>query len=182
MRTGSRHEVRCTVNGSTVVREVEPATLLIDLLRSDLGLTGSHIGCETSSCGACTVIVDGLVVKSCAMLALQAHGAAVLTVESLGASGELHPVAEAFLATRAFQCGYCTPGMLMSSVALLAESDRPSETEIREALSGNLCRCTGYDNIIRAVQWAAEVMGGGDPGPAHAGDSMSDGSHASRGG
>jgi carbon-monoxide dehydrogenase small subunit len=152
-------QVQLTLNGATVQREVEPRTLLIDLLRDGLGLTGTHSGCDTSQCGCCTVILDGKPVKSCTTLAVQADGGVVTTIEGLAAAdGTLHPVQEAFVACHGLQCGFCTPGMVMSSVSLLAEHPDPSEDEIREALEGNLCRCTGYVNIVAAVRQAATVM------------------------
>ncbi len=152
-----------TLNGRPVSAEVETPTLLVDLLRQQLGLTGTHIGCDTAQCGCCTVLVDGAAVKSCNQLALQAAGRQVTTVEGLAdtASGKpLHPVQEAFIACHGLQCGYCTPGMVMSAVALLAHNARPSEADIVDALEGNLCRCTGYVNIVAAVQQAARVMAG----------------------
>ena len=148
------------INGKPVSTEVEPATLLVELLRGPLGLTGTHVGCDTSQCGACTVLLDGLAVKSCSVLALQAQGCSVTTIEGLAQNGALHPVQEAFIACHGLQCGFCTPGMVMSAVCLLADRPRPSDDEIAEALEGNLCRCTGYVNIVAAVRQAAEVMAG----------------------
>jgi aerobic-type carbon monoxide dehydrogenase small subunit (CoxS/CutS family) len=145
------------VNGTTYGREVEARRLLVHLIRDDLDLTGTHIGCDTGSCGACTVHVNGLPVKSCMMLAVQADGATIATVEGLAAGDELDALQQAFQDKHALQCGYCTPGMLMSASALLAENPRPSEHEIKLALQGNICRCTGYWNIIEAVQSAAEA-------------------------
>jgi carbon-monoxide dehydrogenase small subunit len=149
-----------SLNGRAVSAEVETATLLVDLLRQQLGLTGTHIGCDTAQCGCCTVMVDGLAVKSCNQLALQAAGREVTTVEGLAQGGRLHPVQDAFVECHGLQCGYCTPGMVMSTVALLRHNPRPSEAEIVDALEGNLCRCTGYVNIVAAVQKAARTMAG----------------------
>ena len=145
------------INGETYTREVEARKLLVHLIRDDLDLTGTHIGCDTGSCGACTVHVNGLAVKSCMLLAVQADGATIDTVEGLAAGDELSALQQAFSDKHALQCGYCTPGMLMSASALLAENPRPSEHEIKEAIQGNICRCTGYWNIIEAVQSAAEA-------------------------
>jgi carbon-monoxide dehydrogenase small subunit len=149
-------KVSMTVNGVTVSHDVEPRTLLVQYLRENLGLTGTHVGCDTSSCGACTLIVNGEAVKSCSLLAAQCEGAEVMTIEGLAASdGTLHPIQEGFREKHGLQCGYCTPGMIMSSVQLLQRNPNPSDQEIRHALEGNFCRCTGYDNIVKAVQWAA---------------------------
>jgi carbon-monoxide dehydrogenase small subunit len=145
------------INGTTYTREVEARKLLVHLIRDDLDLTGTHIGCDTGSCGACTVHVNGLAVKSCMMLAVQADGATIDTVEGLAANDELTALQQAFSDKHALQCGYCTPGMLMSASALLAENPHPSEHEIKEAIQGNICRCTGYWNIIEAVSSAAEA-------------------------
>ena len=153
--------LRLTVNGRPLDLHVEPQTLLVDLLRGPLALTGTHVGCDTSQCGACTVLVDGLAVKSCSLLALQAQGRAVSTVESLAQGDVLHPVQEAFIACHGLQCGFCTPGMMMNAVGLLARNPQPSEAEIVDALEGNLCRCTGYVNIVAAVQQAADTMRAG---------------------
>ena len=149
-------DVKVTVNGETYERDVEPRKLLIHFLRDDLDLTGSHIGCDTGNCGACSVIVDGVLVKSCMLLAVQADGSTVETVEGLAQDGELNALQQAFSDHHGLQCGYCTPGMLMSATALLRENPSPSEAEIRKALQGNICRCTGYWNIFEAVQAAAE--------------------------
>jgi aerobic carbon-monoxide dehydrogenase small subunit len=150
-----------TVNGQAVLASVDPATLLVDLLRGPLALTGTHVGCDTSQCGACTVLLDGQAVKSCSVLALQAAGRSVTTVEGLApAGGALHPVQEAFVACHGLQCGFCTPGMVMSACGLLAENPQPSDAQIAHALEGNLCRCTGYVNIVAAVRQAATVMQG----------------------
>jgi len=151
--------LRLNVNGSPVQTEVEPQTLLVELLRGPLGLTGTHVGCDTSQCGACTVLVDGTSVKSCSMLALQAAGRSVTTVEGLArADGTLHPVQEAFIACHGLQCGFCTPGMMMAATCLLQVNPQPSDDQIAHALEGNLCRCTGYVNIVAAVRQAATVM------------------------
>jgi aerobic-type carbon monoxide dehydrogenase small subunit (CoxS/CutS family) len=145
------------VNGTTYEREVEARRLLVHFLRDDLDLTGTHVGCDTGNCGACSVIVDGTLLKSCMMLAIQADGASIETVEGLGADGELNPLQQAFGEHHALQCGYCTPGMLMSAKALLDENPEPTEGEIRRAIQGNICRCTGYVNIVEAIAAAAEV-------------------------
>ena len=151
--------VTVTVNGKTVSRDVEPRTLLVQFLREHLDLTGTHVGCDTSQCGACVVHVDGRSVKSCTMLAAQADGAAVTTIEGLAAAdGTLHPMQEAFRNNHGLQCGFCTPGMVMSAVDLLRTNADPSEHEVREWLEGNICRCTGYHNIVKAVLEAAETM------------------------
>jgi carbon-monoxide dehydrogenase small subunit len=159
-------EVSLSVNGQAVNPDVEPRTLLVHLLRDQLGLTGTHVGCETGYCGACTVHVDGIPIKSCTMLAVQANGANVTTIEGLAADGELHPVQEGFWERHGLQCGFCTPGMIMSAAALLAENDNPTEQEIRHEIEGVLCRCTGYHNIVRAVEYAgAKVRGEEPPAP-----------------
>lgn len=152
--------VTITVNGETRRREVEPRMLLVEFLREELRLTGTHIGCDTSYCGACTVLLDGAPVKSCTLLAAQADGAEALTVEALEKDGGLHPLQQAFSEHHGLQCGYCTPGMIMSSLALLAENPNPDAKAIRKALAGNVCRCTGYQNIIKAVQAAASALRG----------------------
>jgi carbon-monoxide dehydrogenase small subunit len=147
------------LNGRATATAAEPNTLLLDLLRGTLGLTGTHQGCDTAQCGACTVLLDGLAVKSCSVLALQAQGRSVTTVEGLAkADGTLHPVQEAFIACHGLQCGFCTPGMVMAATGLLQHNPRPTEAEVVDALEGNLCRCTGYVNIVAAVQQAAAVM------------------------
>jgi carbon-monoxide dehydrogenase small subunit len=151
--------VAITVNGELHELELEPRELLVYVLRERLELTGTTVGCDTSSCGACTVLLDGESVKSCTLLGVQADGHEITTIEGLAQNGELHPVQAAFRAMHGLQCGYCTPGMVMATVSLLAESPNPSEPEIRRALEGNLCRCTGYQNIVRAVQAAAEPAG-----------------------
>jgi aerobic carbon-monoxide dehydrogenase small subunit len=150
--------VSMTINGQSVTREVEPRTLLVDLLRQGLGLTGTHVGCDTSQCGACVVHLNGKSVKSCTMLALQAEGAQVTTIEGLAKNGELHPMQAAFREHHALQCGFCTPGMIMSAIDLIQHNAKPSEHEIREWLEGNLCRCTGYHNIVKAISAAADAM------------------------
>ena len=154
----ARHRISITVNGTAREAEVESRLLLVHLIREVFRLTGTHIGCDTSHCGVCTVLLDGQPVKSCTVLAVQADGCSVSTVEGLEQGGKLHPVQEAFTEKHALQCGYCTPGMLMTCSALLERNKQPSEQEIREAISGNLCRCTGYLNIVKAVQHAAERM------------------------
>ncbi|HTO26616.1 MAG TPA: (2Fe-2S)-binding protein [Gaiellaceae bacterium] len=151
-------EVTVTVNGGARSAAVEPRLLLAHFLRQTLGLTGTHIGCDTTSCGACTVLLDGVPVKSCTVLAVQADGREVQTVEGLAAGGTLHPVQQAFHEQHGLQCGYCTPGMMLTSVALLAENPDPTEEEIRWALSGQICRCTGYQNIVKAVQQAGAAL------------------------
>ena len=146
------------VNGQPVSTDVDDQTLLVDLLRGPLALTGTHVGCDTSQCGACTVLLDGQAVKSCSVLALQAAGRQVTTVEGLAQGGQLHPVQDAFIACHGLQCGFCTPGMIMTSVCLLSKQADPSAEEIAQALEGNLCRCTGYTNIVESVQLAARTM------------------------
>ena len=153
------HQISVEVNGKTYEREVEPRLLLVHFLREELGLTGTNVGCETSLCGACTVHVDGVAVKSCTQLAVQADGAEVTTIEGMAAGGQLHPLQEGFWEKHGLQCGYCTPGMIMAAADLLGRNADPSEEEIREALKGNLCRCTGYHNIVKAIRHAAQ--GGG---------------------
>jgi carbon-monoxide dehydrogenase small subunit len=148
--------VRVTVNGELREAQVEPRLLLVHFLRETLSLTGTHIGCDTTSCGACTVLLDGRPIKSCTMFAVQANGREVRTVEGLEQGGQLHPLQQAFWDEHGLQCGFCTPGMLMTSVALLKANPSPSEADIRRAISGNLCRCTGYLNIVKSVQTAAE--------------------------
>ncbi len=151
--------VTLTVNGERRSADIEPRLLLAHLLRQAFKLTGTHIGCDTTNCGACTVLFDGRPIKSCTMLAVQADGHEVETVEGLATASELHPVQEGFKEEHGLQCGYCTPGMMMTAKALLEENPNPTEDEIRWALSGNLCRCTGYQNIVKAVLWAADKMG-----------------------
>ncbi len=151
-------EVTVTVNGVEYRRETEPRRLLVDFIRTDLGLTGTHIGCDTTSCGACTVLLDGVPVKSCTMFAVQANGHELTTVEGLRRDGELSPVQAAFKEHHGLQCGFCTPGMMLVATALLGANPDPTEDEVRWALSGNICRCTGYANIVKAIQSAAATM------------------------
>jgi len=153
-----KHQISVTVNGTAHEAEVESRLLLVHFIREQLRLTGTHIGCDTSHCGVCTVLLDGQPVKSCTLLAVQADGRSVSTVEGLEQGGKLHPIQEAFTEKHALQCGFCTPGMLMTCSALLERNKNPSEQEIRQAISGNLCRCTGYLNIVKAVQYAAEKI------------------------
>jgi len=161
--------VSMTVNGKTVSREVEERTLLVAFLREHLGLTGTHVGCDTSQCGACVVHVDGRSVKSCTTLAVQANGADVMTIEGLAAAdGTLHPMQAAFREHHGLQCGFCTPGMVMSAVDLVRDNPNPTEAEIREGLEGNICRCTGYHNIVKAVKAGAEAMAGAQATPVAA--------------
>jgi len=150
--------VALEVNGEPREVDVEPRRLLVQLLREDLGLTGTHVGCDTSQCGACTVHVDGRAVKSCTMLAVQADGHEVTTVEGLATQSELHPIQEGFKDEHGLQCGFCTPGMMLTAKALLDKNPDPTDDEVRFALSGNLCRCTGYQNIVKSVLWAAKKM------------------------
>ncbi len=160
--------VTVTVNGDKITAEVEPRLLLVHFIRDKLRLTGTHIGCDTTHCGACTVLVDGTPVKSCTMLAVQADGQQVTTVEALAAGGQLHPIQAAFKQEHGLQCGFCTPGMMLTSFALLADNPDPDEEEIRWALSGNICRCTGYMNIVKAVRAAAGQMKQAAAAPAAA--------------
>ncbi len=150
--------VTVTVNGDRRTADVEPRLLLAHLLRQGFGLTGTHTGCDTTNCGACTVLYDGRPIKSCTMLAVQADGHEVTTVEGLAGASELHPIQEGFKDEHGLQCGFCTPGMMLSATALLAENPDPTEDEVRWALSGNLCRCTGYQNIVKSVLWAAQKL------------------------
>jgi carbon-monoxide dehydrogenase small subunit len=154
----SKHTVQITVNGQEYEREVDARMLLVHFIREELDLTGTHIGCDTTSCGACTVILDGRAVKSCTVFAVQANGASVETIEGVAQNGQLHPLQEGFWEKHGLQCGFCTPGMIMSSKYLLRHNPNPTEEEIRWAISGNLCRCTGYNKIVEAVQYAAEKM------------------------
>jgi carbon-monoxide dehydrogenase small subunit len=149
--------VTLTVNGARRELELEPRELLVYVLRDRLALTGTNVGCDTSSCGACTVLVDGEAVKSCTILGVQADGTEITTIEGLAADGELHPIQQAFHEQHALQCGFCTPGMVLTTVSLLEDNPSPSEDEVRKALEGNLCRCTGYQNIVKAVQAVAEA-------------------------
>jgi len=146
------------VNGKPVTAQVEPRTLLVDLLRGDLALTGTHVGCDTSQCGSCTVMLDGRTMKSCTMFAVQADGSEVLTIEGLAAGGKLHPVQESFWEEHGLQCGFCTPGLILSAVGLLGDDPHPDEHAIRAGIEGNLCRCTGYHNVVKAVQSAARKL------------------------
>jgi carbon-monoxide dehydrogenase small subunit len=156
----STHKISLKLNGESHTREIESRLLLVHLIREDLNLTGTHIGCDTTSCGACTVLMNGRPVKSCTVFAVQADGAEITTVEGLAQNGKLHPIQEGFMEKHGLQCGYCTPGMMLTSVALLKENPSPTEEEIRWGISGNLCRCTGYVNIVKAVQYAASKMKG----------------------
>ncbi|SHK56778.1 (2Fe-2S)-binding protein [Rhodothermus profundi] len=169
-----RHTIQVTVNGQTHRVEVEPRLLLVELIRDVLGLTGTHVGCDTSQCGACTVHVNGEAVKSCTMFAVQADGCEITTIEGLAQDGQLHPLQEGFWQEHGLQCGFCTPGVIMAAADLLKRNPDPSEEEIRRALEGNFCRCTGYHNIVRAIQHAAarmrgeEVVPRGEPAPTGA--------------
>ena len=154
----STHHLKVTINGQTHEADVESRLLLVHFLRENLSLTGTHIGCDSSSCGACTVLLNGRNVKSCTVLAVQADGGEIMTVEGLAQNGALHPIQEGFHLEHGLQCGFCTPGMMLSSVALLKKNPNPTEDEIRWGISGNLCRCTGYNNIVKAVQYAAQKM------------------------
>jgi len=161
----ARQQVSITVNGQQRQADVEPRRLLVHFIREDLGLTGTHVGCDTSQCGACTVIMNGLAVKSCTVLAAQADGAEVMTIEGLAKDGELHPIQEGFWEEHGLQCGFCTPGMILSTYDLLQRNPNPSEAEIRHAIDGNICRCTGYQHIVKSIQYAANKMAseaGGD--------------------
>lgn len=159
-------KVSMTVNGRAVAADVDPRTLLVHFIRENLNLTGTHIGCETSYCGACTVIVDGKTAKSCTMLAVQSEGANITTIEGLAQNGQLHPIQEGFWERHGLQCGFCTPGMIMAAVGLLESNPSPTEAEIRHGIEGNLCRCTGYHNIVKAIEYAAAKMRGDTPAPA----------------
>jgi carbon-monoxide dehydrogenase small subunit len=156
--------VSMTVNGRVRKAQVQPRLLLVHFLREHLLLTGTHIGCDTSQCGACTVLIDGRSVKSCTVFAVQADGASITTIEGLAANGALHPTQEGFWEEHGLQCGYCTPGMIMSAVNLLTDNPQPTEREIREGISGNFCRCTGYQHIVNAIQYAANKMGSAGSG------------------
>ena len=161
-------KVSVNVNGTRQEHDVEPRLLLVHYLREVVGLTGTNVGCDTSSCGACTVLVDGESVKSCTVLAVQADGAAITTIEGLATDGQMHPMQQAFQEHHGLQCGYCTPGMVLAAVSLLEEHPDPSEAEVREGLEGNLCRCTGYHNIVQAVLAAAKTPAGKKKAPAGA--------------
>jgi aerobic carbon-monoxide dehydrogenase small subunit len=164
-----KRSVRVTVNGEAHSGEVEPRTLLVTYLRENLDLTGTHIGCDTGQCGACSVMLNGQVVKSCMVLAVQADGSEVMTVEGLATEGRYHPIQEAFWEKHGLQCGFCTPGMMVAAVGILKRNPNPSDEEIREQLEGNLCRCTGYQNIVEAVQTAAAAMRASTSQPVGAG-------------
>jgi aerobic carbon-monoxide dehydrogenase small subunit len=154
----STHHIRATINGIPYEGDVEARTLLVHWIRDTLHLTGTHIGCDTTACGACTILVDGKATKSCTMFAVQADGRQLMTVEGLEENGKLHPLQEGFHQEHALQCGYCTPGMMMASLALLQHNPNPTEQEVRVGISGNLCRCTGYVNIVKAIQYAADKI------------------------
>ncbi|GIK56995.1 MAG: (2Fe-2S)-binding protein [Chloroflexi bacterium] len=162
----SKHTITLTVNGTEVTKEVEARTLLVHFIRDDLELTGTHIGCDTTSCGACTVMLNGRTVKSCTVFAVQANGAAIETIEGVANGATLHPLQEGFWEKHGLQCGYCTPGMIMSAKHLLAKNPNPTEEEIRWGISGNLCRCTGYNKIVEAIQYAAAKMQAAEEVPA----------------
>ncbi len=166
----SNHHIRVTINGTDYEGDVEARTLLVHWIRDGLHLTGTHIGCDTTSCGACTIIVDGKATKSCTMFAVQANGRQIMTVEGLEQNDKLHPLQEGFHEEHALQCGFCTPGMMLTSLALLQNNPNPTEHEIRVGISGNLCRCTGYVNIVKAVQYAAEKMRAAEQVPVNAGE------------
>jgi carbon-monoxide dehydrogenase small subunit len=166
----SMHHISVTINGSVYEGDVDSRTLLVHWIRDVLRLTGTHIGCDTTSCGACTILVDGKATKSCTMFAVQADGRQLMTVEGLEQNGKLHPLQEGFHEKHALQCGYCTPGMMMTGLALLQRNPNPNEDEIRRGISGNLCRCTGYVNIVKAIQYAAEKMQVAESVPVSAGE------------
>ncbi|GAC1363303.1 MAG: (2Fe-2S)-binding protein [Ktedonobacteraceae bacterium] len=166
----TKHHISVTINGTVYEDDVETRTLLVHWIRDGLHLTGTHIGCNTTSCGACTIVVDGKATKSCTMFAVQADGRTIMTVEGLEQDDKLHPIQEGFHQMHALQCGYCTPGMMMTSIALLARNPHPSEHEIRVGISGNLCRCTGYVNIVKAIEFAAEKMQATEQVPVSAGE------------
>jgi carbon-monoxide dehydrogenase small subunit len=155
-------EITVTVNGKSYTRDVEPRTLLVHFIRDVLSLTGTNIGCDTSQCGACTIHMNGMSVKSCTTLAVMADGAEITTIEGLAQNGELHPMQQAFWENHGLQCGYCTPGMIMAATKLVENNPNISESEIRHGLEGNICRCTGYDNIVKSVMGAAKAMSGGE--------------------
>ena len=164
--TAAKVDVTLTVNGTERTAATEPRTLLVQFLRNELGLTGTHVGCQTGQCGACTVVLDGEAVKSCMVLASQADGHEVMTIEGMARGSELHPIQQAFWEEHGLQCGYCTPGMLLSTYTLLQEDPNPDDATIRHGLEGNICRCTGYANIVRSVQEAARRMSSGDTSAA----------------
>jgi carbon-monoxide dehydrogenase small subunit len=157
----STHQISLSVNGEAVTREVEARTLLVHFIREHLELTGTHIGCDTTSCGACTVVLDGRPTKSCTVFAVQANGRTLETIESVAKGGKLHPVQEGFWEKHGLQCGFCTPGMIMTAKSLLEKNKQPTETEIREGISGNICRCTGYNKIVEAIQYASAKLSEG---------------------
>ena len=150
--------VKMTINGTSVSHEVEPRLLLVHYIRETVGLTGTHVGCDTSQCGACTITMNGQAVKACNLFAVQANGADIMTIEGLAKDGELHPIQQGFWEKHGLQCGFCTPGMIMAAVQMLERYPKPSEDVIRHQLEGNLCRCTGYHNIVKAIEWAADKM------------------------
>jgi len=154
----SKLPVKMTINGQSVSHEVEPRLLLVHYIRETVGLTGTHVGCDTSQCGACTIMMNGQAVKSCTLFTVQATGADIMTIEGLAKDGELHPIQQGFWEKHGLQCGFCTPGMIMAAVQLLERHPKPSEDTIRHQLEGNLCRCTGYHNIVKAIEWAADKM------------------------
>ena len=154
-----KHSVKMTINGQTQSHEVEPRLLLVHYIRETVGLTGTHVGCDTSQCGACTILMNGQAVKACTVFTVQAEGAKITTIEGLAKNGELHPIQQGFWEKHGLQCGFCTPGMIMQSIDLIADNPDPTEDEIRLGLEGNLCRCTGYQNIVRAVRAAAAAGG-----------------------
>jgi carbon-monoxide dehydrogenase small subunit len=158
METFPKQQISLTINGVSYSRDVEPRLLLVHFLRDVIGMTGTHIGCDTSSCGACTIMLNGMAAKSCTILAVQADGADVLTIEGMADGDKLHPLQEAFWECHGLQCGFCTPGMILSAHQLLMRNSNPSEAEIRRAIDGNLCRCTGYEHIVDSVQYAAKKM------------------------
>ena len=151
-----KHSVKMTINGQTQSHEVEPRLLLVHYIRETVGLTGTHVGCDTSQCGACTVLLDGRSAKSCTIFAVQADGSEITTIEGLASNGQLHPLQQGFWEEHGLQCGFCTPGMIMAAVTLLKDNPKPSEREIREGISGNFCRCTGYQHIVNSIQHAAK--------------------------
>jgi carbon-monoxide dehydrogenase small subunit len=155
-------EVSMTVNGRQVTADVEPRTLLVDFVRNDLGLTGTNIGCDTSQCGTCTVHMDGMAVKACTVLAVQADGSEITTIEGLATNGQMHPMQQAFWDAHGLQCGFCTPGMIMASVKLVDDNPGMTDADVRHGLEGNFCRCTGYENIVKAVKLGAAAMAGGE--------------------
>ncbi|MBI3028822.1 MAG: (2Fe-2S)-binding protein [Candidatus Rokubacteria bacterium] len=155
-----KRQIKVTINGVGYSHEVEPRLLLVHYIRDVVGLTGTHIGCDTSQCGACTILLNGMAIKCCTMLAVQADGAEILTIEGVAKDGHLHPIQEGFWEKHGLQCGYCTPGMILAAYQLLQRSPNPSEAEIRHNLEGNLCRCTGYHNIVKSIQYAAQKMAG----------------------